>query len=70
MGRLALSDQTNIRGLDPVVWREIRAEAVRRDVTIGAFVSSILREWLRAQRKSDVRRLDVDAEPEREMVPA
>ena len=39
-----------IRGVSAPVWRQIRAEAVRRNVPVGQFVSDILRAWLDQQR--------------------
>lgn len=43
-----MSDQTNVRGIDPVLWREIRAEAVRHELPAGALLNTILHEWLQA----------------------
>lgn len=46
----APNDQTNIRGLDPVLYREVRAEAVRRGETVGETLNAILYEWVRARQ--------------------
>jgi hypothetical protein len=35
-----------LRGADPRLWRELRLEAVRRDVAMGVLFNEILREWL------------------------
>jgi hypothetical protein len=45
---MSLSDQTNIRGIDPLLWREIRAESVRHGTPAGELLNTILQEWLQA----------------------
>jgi hypothetical protein len=35
-----------LRGADPKLWRELRLEAIRRDVAMGVLFNEILREWL------------------------
>ena len=37
---------TLVRNLDPDVWRQIRAEAVRHNLTGGALLTLIASEWL------------------------
>lgn len=39
-----------IRGVSAPVWRQIRAEAVRRNVPVGQLVTEILRAWLDQQQ--------------------
>jgi hypothetical protein len=40
-----------IRGLDPDLWHEVRVEAVKRKLTVGALLNEVLREWLRETQK-------------------
>ena len=35
-----------IRGVDPDLWHEVRVEALKRKVTVGALLNEILRGWL------------------------
>jgi hypothetical protein len=51
---------TMVRNLDPFVWRQIRAEAVRHDLTAGALLSLIASEWL---AEHDCATLDGPREP-------
>lgn len=39
-----------IRGLDPDLWHEVRVEAVKRRLTVGALLNEILCAWLAASR--------------------
>lgn len=36
-----------IRGVDPDLWHQVRVEAVKRRLSVGALLNEILREWLR-----------------------
>jgi hypothetical protein len=38
-----------VRSMNGTVWREFRAEAVRRGVTAGALLTEIISEWLARQ---------------------
>lgn len=40
--------QIVVRNVDPVLWRRVRAEAVRHDLTAGALLNEIMRTWLEA----------------------
>lgn len=42
----ARQSPTMVRNLDAETWRQIRAEAVRHDLSGGALLSLIAREWL------------------------
>lgn len=43
---------TAIRGLDPDLWHEVRVEAVKRKLTVGALLNEILREWLERRKRA------------------
>jgi hypothetical protein len=38
--------QVMVRGIDPVVWRQVKAAAALRGLTLGQLLNAILREWL------------------------
>lgn len=37
---------------DPHLWRELKIEAIRRDVTVGALWNEIMRDWLERRATS------------------
>ncbi len=46
------SRQVVIRNVDPALWRWVRAEAVKRELTAGAFLNEIIRDRIE-QAKGD-----------------
>lgn len=45
---------TLVRNLDPDVWRQVRAEAVRHNLSGGALLTLIASEWLAAHACADM----------------
>lgn len=43
---MATADHLNIRNVDPDLWTHIRVEALRHNLSAGALLNTILREWL------------------------
>jgi hypothetical protein len=41
-----------VRGIDPVLWRRVRAEAVRRDWTMATLLELALRQWLNGKAEA------------------
>ena len=39
----------HVRDVDAATWRELRAEAVRRDLPVGQLLSEVIRAWLAQQ---------------------
>ena len=39
-----------IRGVDPNLWHEVRVEAVKRKLPVGALLNEILRAWLERRK--------------------
>ncbi len=46
------AEKVTVRGFDPALWRELRAEAIRRGLSGGQLLSQIVREWLARQKES------------------
>jgi hypothetical protein len=42
-------DRITLRGVDPQLFREVKAAAVRQEVSIGTLFNTILRAWLAEQ---------------------
>lgn len=38
-----------LRGVDPDLWHQVRIEAVKRKLTLGALLNEILRAWLESE---------------------
>lgn len=41
-----MGGQTAVRGLDPALWRELRAVAVRSGMPVGELLNDIIRAFL------------------------
>ena len=54
-------DGLRIRNVDRDIWRQFRAEAVRRGVPVGALLTEVISQWLSKQRSvrdADIRGTD------------
>jgi hypothetical protein len=43
-------EQRNVRGIDADLWRELRHAAIDRNLSLGALLNQIVREWLEKNR--------------------
>lgn len=48
-------DHITVRNVDEQLWLQFRAEAVRRNVSVGALLNDAIRAWLERQAEQDGR---------------
>ena len=41
---------TNVRGVDPELWRQLRAAALVQGVPVGQLLNQIIQQWLEVKR--------------------